>query len=304
VRLHLTGALAAWSLSTIWLGAPRATAQTITLEQRVARLEQEVADLRSRQGLAPTVEPPTGLPEELAGNANVRWGYPGGGCTLLIKEFYVICEDIPHREPEWVTYELTRATLPGSADRSDDFRPDPDLTPGERAELVDYRNSGYDRGHMAPAGDFKRTVAAMSATFLLSNMAPQHPNLNRGMWERLETQVRHLADAHGDIWVVTGPLYLDAAGNRAAPVDFIGPDRVAVPTHFFKVILCQHASGAHEMFAFLMPNRLEPLAGTPADYLVSVDRIEALSGLNFFQELPDPEEDRLEAQVATNWPIP
>ena len=151
---------------------------------------------------------------------------------LLVKEFFVICHDMEQEIPEWVTYHLTRENLQGTTQRTDDFRPDPELAPGERAELVDYRNSGYDRGHMAPAADFKRSQEAMSETFLLSNMAPQRPSLNRGIWERLEREVRSLADAHGSIWVFTGALFLDGSGNPSSPVSFIGPNRVAVPTHF------------------------------------------------------------------------
>lgn len=296
--------LPAWILCIILAPASLLSAQTSTVESRIAQLEQEVAQLRALHGLAVATPSVSSLPDELVGNENVRWGYPGGGCTLLVKEYYVICENIGLREPEWVTYELTRDMLPGEVARTEDFRADPELTPGERAELGDYRNSGYDRGHMAPAADFKRNQVAMSETFLLSNMAPQHPNLNRRMWQRLETQVRHLADAHGRIWIFTGPLFLDSTGSPTAPSDFIGPDRVAVPTHFFKAILCEHASGAHEMFAFIVPNRLEPLSGEPRDYAVSVDRVEQLSGLNLFSELPDSEEDRLEAVVLTSWPIP
>lgn len=277
--------------------------QTPTIEDRLALLERQVAELRARAGITGTAPALSSLPDVLKGNDNVRWGYPGGTCTVLIKEYYVICEDIADRLPEWVTYHLTRAMLQGDVQRTDDFRPDPELTPGERSELVDYSHSGFDRGHMAPAADFKRNSAAMSQTFLLSNMAPQHPNLNRIMWGRLEDQVRQLADAHGSIWIVTGPLYEDAAGHPTAPGKFIGPDHVAVPTHFFKAILCEHASGTHEMFAFIMPNRAAPLSGQPKDYLVSVDQVEALSGLNLFADLPEPEQDRLEAQTATNWPV-
>jgi endonuclease G, mitochondrial len=296
--------VAAWLPFVAAAPSSALAAQGPTTDTRLARLEQQVAELRALHGLPASSHAVSGLPAELIGNENVRWGYPGGGCTLLIKEFYVICEDISLRVPTWVTYELTRQMLGGNAARTDDFRPDPELTPGERAELVDYRNSGYDRGHMAPAADFKRNQVAMSETFLLSNMAPQHPNLNRGMWERLETQVRHLADAHGHIWIFTGALFLDSTGTATPPSQFIGPDHVAVPTHFFKAILCEHASGAHEMFAFIVPNRLEPLSGEPRAYAVSVDRVEQLSGLDLFSELPDPEEDRLEALVLTSWPIP
>ena len=180
-----------------------------TLEERGAALERQVAELRVRAGLASAA--PGDLPTELAGNIHVRWGFPGGRCTILVKEFYVACHDPERKVPEWVTYRLTREDLALDViERTDDFRPDPDLAPGERAELVDYRSSGYDRGHLAPAADFKRSREAMSSTFLLSNMAPQRPNLNRGIWARLEDQVRQLVQSHGRVWVFTGALYLDA----------------------------------------------------------------------------------------------
>ncbi|HLC28621.1 MAG TPA: DNA/RNA non-specific endonuclease [Dehalococcoidia bacterium] len=280
-------------------------AQNPTLEQRVTALERQVAELRARLGITTPTPAAADLPVELLGNVHVRHGFPGGRCTTLVKEFYVICHDPGRKVPEWVTYQVRREDLAVSAvDRTDDFRPDPDLTPGERSELVDYRNSGYDRGHMAPAADFKRSREAMSSTFLLSNMAPQRPNLNRGIWARLEDQVRQVAQSHGRIWVVTGALYLDANGRPAPPPDTIGPNRVAVPSHFYKVILCEHASGAHEMFAFLLPNQLTPVVGQPSGFLVSVDRIEAVAALDFFSALPDDEENRLEALVASSWPIP
>lgn len=283
--------------------APRAPGQNPTIEQRVATLERQVAELRVLAGLASAS--PSDLPTELAGNINVRWGFPGGHCTILVKEFYVACHDPERKVPEWVTYQLTRDDLArNEVERTDDFRPDPDLAPGERAELADYRNSGYDRGHMAPAADFKRSREAMSLTFLLTNMAPQRPNLNRGIWARLEDQVRQLAQSHGSVWIFTGSLYLDANGRPAAPPDTIGPNHVAVPSHFYKAILCEHASGAHELFAFILPNQLAPVLGEPSNYLVSVDRVEALAALDLFSALPDAEENRLESLVATQWPVP
>jgi endonuclease G len=156
---------------------------------------------------------------------------------------------------------------------------------------------------MAPAADFKRDTAAMSETFLLSNMAPQRPRLNREIWAHLEDQVRSLVQERGSIWIFTGALYLDSLQNPTTPVAYIGPDSVAVPTHFYKVILCEHPDGSHEMFAFVMPNSLAP-QGEPRDYIVSVERVQHLSGLDFFSALPDSEEHRLEAVVNSNWPIP
>jgi len=203
-----------------------------------------------------------------------------------------------------VTYHLTAENLAGDAARSDDFRADPELVPGERAQPDDYKNSGFDRGHMAPAAAFKRSATAMSQTFLMSNMTPQRPSLNRRVWRQLEQQVRELAMRHGDVWVFTGSLFLDSAGGPTLPATLIGSNDVAVPTHFYKVILCQHANDSIKLFAFIVPNQLQPISGTPQSFLVSVDAVEALSGLDFFTALPDGAEDRLEAALATMWPLP
>ena len=111
-------------------------------------------------------------------------------------------------------------------------QPDAELPTGERSELADYRGSGYDRGHMAPAEDFDRSREAMSTSFLLSNMAPQVPGMNRGRWAQREAAVRELA-AECDLWVFTGPLFVEND-----PVEEIGASGVFVPTHFYKAVLC------------------------------------------------------------------
>lgn len=274
-----------------------------TLEQRVERLEREVAELRARLGLVDSISDRP-IPQELVGNENIKFGFPSGVGTLLVKRDYVILHNDDNKVPAWVTYHLTRENLQGTARRTNNFRPDTSLASGRRAELVDYRNSGYDRGHMAPAGDFKRSAEAMSESFVLSNMAPQWPTLNRGIWELLESQVRSLCTNHGSIWIFTGPLYLNNGGHRAQPATHIGPNRVAVPTHFFKAILCEHSNGQYELFSFIMQNKGTPPVGQPRDYLVSVDSVETVSGFDFFNLLPDSVEARLEATVAPDWPVP
>lgn len=161
-----------------------------SVEERFRELEQQVCELRALHQI-PTGEP-VGLPIELIGNEHVRWGFPGGGCAFLIKGHYFTCHNGRTLVPDWVTYHLTRENLEGDLGRTNNFRPDPELTEGERAELIDYRRSGYDRGHMAPAAAFKHRRTVMSETFLLSNMAPQKPNLNRRIWRTLESDVRSL----------------------------------------------------------------------------------------------------------------
>jgi endonuclease G, mitochondrial len=251
----------------------------------------------------PSVQSDTSMPTVLVGNDNLRYGYPGGRGVILKKQFYVILFDTTTLVPEWVTYHLTKADLEGTASRKDNFRPDPDLASGRRSELQDYKSSGYDRGHMAPAADFKRSVEAMSETFVLSNMAPQRPNLNRISWSHLEDEVRTLAEKHGSIWIFTGPLFLDSLDHKSPPIERIGPDSVAVPTHFFKVILCEHSDGGREMCAFVMKNQQGKLPGASKDYGVTVHKVEEMSGLNFFHRLTDEEEVRLENTPVTSWPV-
>ena len=144
----------------------------------------------------------------------------------------------------------------------------------------------------------------MSTTFLLSNMTPQTARLNRRIWARLESEVRELARSHGSIWVFTGTVYLDAAGQPVEPQDFIGNSRVAVPTHVYKAILCEHEDGTRETFGFLLPNTSQTIPGVPRDYIVSVDSLEAVTGLDFFSRLVDAEEAALELREATGWPVP
>ena len=295
-RLELF-AIALWPVAP--LHAQVSAAQGV--EQRVARLERQVVELRTIHDLP--AAGPVELPAELVGNEHVKWGYPGGTCAFLVREHYVACHDGKKRIPEWVTYHLTAENLAGDVSRTDNFRADPDLVPGERAELIDYTNSGYDRGHMAPAAAFKRSATAMSQTFLLSNMTPQRPSLNRRLWRQLEDQVRTLAQTHGSIWIFTGSLFLDARGNPAEPSSFIGSNDVAVPTHLYKVILCEHDADAIELFAFIVPNQLQPISGPPQSFLVSVDSVETVSGLDFFIALADAEEEKLEATVAASWPV-
>lgn len=275
--------------------------QDTVLTTRVSRLEAQVAEIRDVLGLnAPeTAE----LPSSFAGSEDAQWGLPKVRGILLNKTFFVLDFDEGTKVPDWVGYYLTRQELTGTATRRNDFHPDPELPPGKRSELADYRHSGYDRGHMAPAADFKRSDAAMSATFVLSNMAPQRPNLNRHIWQYLEADVRSLVQADGQAWIFTGPLYIDSDSARIAPADSIGPDRVAVPTHFFKVILAEPAAGDFQAYAFIIPNSLTRIPGHPKDYLVSVDHVEHLTGLDFFALLPDSIENRIERITQTDWPV-
>jgi endonuclease G, mitochondrial len=203
---------------------------------------------------------------------------------LLDRAFYHICYDPEARIPTWVGYDLTPELLRGAIARTDDFRADPELPPAERAELRDYAASGFDRGHMAPADVFKRSRAAMSASFLLSNMAPQTTKLNRGRWQRLEQDIRALVLSGVRTVVVTGSLFLDEGDLPVPPSRRIN-NRVAVPTHCFTALLHQDRDGQLSALGFKFPNIRGTIPGPSARYAASIDHIEGLLGADLFSFL-------------------
>jgi len=204
---------------------------------------------------------------------------------------YILSYSEKFEQAEWVAYELSSNETVGLIKRDDDFRPDPVVKTGS-ANLKDYKGSGYDRGHLAPAADMGFSAAAMSESFYMSNMSPQKPSFNRGIWKNLETQVRNWAKVYDKIYVVTG-------GVLKSGLPFIGKNRVAVPEKYYKIIFREKGSHA-EMIAFLLANMKseQPLSS----FVVSVDEIEKLTGVDFFPQLPDGLENKLEAQrSAQNW---
>ena len=226
-------------------------------------------------------------------------GLPCSG-TVLVMEHYVICHDDEARVPQWTAYHLTAADLrDGDVERTDDFRSEPALRDGQRAELTDYVGSGFDRGHMAPAGDFARSLDAMSSTFSLANMAPQERSLNSGPWRVLEDDVRQEVLRFGRGWVVTGTLFLNEDGaSTRTPSETIGASEVWVPSHCFKLFLNEHANGEYTAYAFVFPNAR--VAGRPVEeFAATVDELEHLSGLDFLAAL-DPED---EADLESDLPV-
>lgn len=199
---------------------------------------------------------------------------------------YTLRYSEPYEQAAWVAYILTAGHLAGTARRSGDFRPDPAVPTGS-ATPEDYRNSGYDRGHLAPAGDMKWSVRAMSESFLMSNMSPMVREFNRGVWERLESRVREWANENGEVYVVVGPVLADNLPT-------IGKDRIAVPRAFYKVILDYRAPD-YKGIGFIMPNAA---SSKPIDvYAVPIDSVERATGIDFFPALPDSLERAIEGSL-------
>ncbi len=219
---------------------------------------------------------------------HVKYGAPSTNPTLLCRLGYALSHNATHKVPDWVAYHLTRDRVSlGTIPRSNDFRPDPDLEKGKRAEKKDYKRSGYDRGHMAPAGAMKWSERAMSESFLLSNTAPQVGiSFNRHIWKSLEGKVRAWTVERGELYVVTGPIYTGSLKH-------IGGNKVTVPTHFYKVIFDPIKV---EVIAFILPNKKLKTKDLPK-YITSVDDVESKTGLDFLEGLEDSVEDFIEAKT-------
>ena len=205
---------------------------------------------------------------------------------------YTLAYDAKTRTPQWVAWELTKKETQGTEERSNDFQPDPDVK-GAKVVTKDYSHSGYDRGHMAPAADMKWSKKAMMESFYMSNICPQDHNLNTSDWSELENKSRQWARRYGKVYIVCGPIY---NGKRN---EYIGDHRVKVPDAFFKVVLINEKKKQCAM-GFYFEN--EAGERKLQEYLVPVDRLEQLTGMDFFSALPDNLEDRLEAETLKELP--
>lgn len=188
--------------------------------------------------------------------------------------------------PACVAYEITDAETHGKLPRTDNWKSD-DTVKG-CAQVADYVHSGYDRGHMVPAGDLKWDKTAMEHSFYLTNACPQNHSLNEGAWNKLENKVREWARRDGSLIVMTGPIV--TRGNTST----IGRSHVRVPSSFYKIILAHHETPMR-VVAFILPN--EDANKDLASHATTVRNIEHLTGINFFETLPTAEQDRLETSV-------
>ena len=206
---------------------------------------------------------------------------------ILRRTAFTLSYNNAYKTPNWVAWELTRAETQGSESRKSKFDPDPDL-PEPRAEHSDYTRSGYDRGHMAPAADMKWSEKAMEESFYMSNICPQNWKLNRDDWGDLEEKCRSWAEKYGKAYIACGPIYDSKSPKR------IGKHKVAVPERFFKAVLIYKGKNPIAM-GFLFENKAHHQ--NLKNYLVSIDKLEEETGLDFFSKLPDSIENRIESVI-------
>lgn len=190
-----------------------------------------------------------------------------------------------NRVANWVGYELTREETVSVVKRVNKFVKDPNVL--YSATNQDYLKSGYDRGHLAPAADMGWSDKSMHESFYFSNMTPQEPSFNRGVWKKLEDKCREWAVRDSAIIIVTGPII---KGNEKR----IGKNNIVVPEYFYKVILSPFTESPNAI-AFLIKN--EGTLQTLPSFAISVDSLESLTGFNFFHKLPSEYEDEIESNV-------
>jgi endonuclease G, mitochondrial len=215
--------------------------------------------------------------------------YPaiGSNDQIVRRTRYALRYREQYEQADWVAYRLTSDEAEAYLSRAgNQFKADPLVNTGS-ATTQDYVRSGYDRGHLAPAGDFNLSAREKSDTFYMSNISPQVPDFNRGIWSDLEQKFRDWAQRDGELYVVTGPVL-------KAGLETIGKsNEIAVPEQYYKIALCL-TDDKPRMIGFLMNN--EPSHELLKTFVVSVDEIEKLTGIDFFSRLPDALERQLESR--------
>jgi endonuclease G len=203
------------------------------------------------------------------------------GYSLLYNEKY--------KQANWVAYELTKQETNKIFERSNKFISDPQVK-SVNAFNKDYAGSGYDRGHLAPAADMGWSATSMIESFYYSNMSPQQPGFNRGIWKKLEELVRTWAIENKAVYVVTGPVL-------AKGLSTIGNNKIAVPNYYYKVIL-DYKEPNIKGIGFILPN--ESSKSSLQNYAVSIDSVEKVTGIDFFYLLKDQEENLIEKELCIN----
>jgi endonuclease G len=234
-----------------------------------------------------------------------RYGIPAAD-HLLFNRQYIVGYSYLFRQPRWALELIdpgTQRMEDAELRRLDNFREDLRVPEKFRAMLEDYRGSGFDRGHLIASADRLQRRVVNSETFLMSNMSPQSPAMNRGVWAQLEEAVRALArqDRYVEVYAICGPLF-----NIGDPIDVIGTSRVVVPDAFFKSVLAETtiARTSHtqlEMWTFAIPNT--DVSGPLTTFLRPTVEVERWAGIPLWDRLQGAEADALRDAVPAMWSL-
>ncbi len=204
---------------------------------------------------------------------------------MLTQSAMYIMFSTQHKQAYWVAYPLS-ISKSTKIKRTNKFVADPEIAKTGQASNADYKRSGYDKGHLAPAADMSWSLKTMTESFYFSNMSPQKPQFNRVIWKNLEELVRTWAKKYGKIYIATGPI-LDSF------IEYIGKGKIGAPTYFYKTILYYNPPKQAKAIAFIMKN--EGSTKPSSFFAVSVDELEKRTNIDFFYQLPDEVEKIIEA---------
>ena len=229
-------------------------------------------------------ESPTPVIGELLPSSN--------NCDQIVSHgAYTLCYSEKNEQAKWVAYVLTKEMcLNNAVKRKDKFISDPLVKTGS-SEPADYKNSGYDRGHLCPAGDMNWSQESMEESFYMSNMSPQVHEFNAGIWERLEKKVRTWAEQKGSVYVIAGGVLNDKLLRIGAK------NKVSVPEYFYKIVYSLNDKDTSAI-AFVIANKNWIKIGY-FDFVVPIDSIEKMTGIDFFPQLNDSIENKIERSSST-----
>jgi endonuclease G len=234
-------------------------------------------------------------------NRETRYGCPSAD-QILENRFYTVGYSYYFRQAKWSLEIIHNANqLMNDIERLNNFRPDFRVPSRFRADLSEYRGSGYDRGHLVASANQDTKEIQNSETFLLSNMSPQKPEFNRKKWRELEAAVRTLNEQPDvlETYVISGPIF-----DFDKPIELIGEKDeqgcpIPIPDQFFKCVLAEYKSGKLKMWAFEMANT--ELSQPLEDYLVTTSYIESKSGLLLWDKLLGMDIEKEKNQTQRIW---
>ena len=261
----------------------------LAAEAETENASSDPSEIKGRRDLSNKIEAPSDGLSRIIGEDLEQPAPISNSEVILFKNSFIVSYNMETKCPNYVAWCLTKDRLDGKVSRSDTFIGDDVIGESSRVETQDYSGSGYDRGHMCPAADNRHDQMSMMQSFMMTNICPQNHNLNSGDWKELEEQCRQWVKDYSELYIVCGPIF-DKKNPRT-----IGKRKglkIAVPDRFFKVVLMIGKNP--KAIGFIYPNA--ETNKDIRDYCVTVDRVESITGIDFYPSLPDDVEKKVEAE--------
>lgn len=274
---------------------------------QTANAESEVAESQSMESLPTESQPAESAGIERSAAATPpRPLLPAARADLpeqvLVRKAYTVSYNYRTKQPNWVAWALTEEFALSEANqrKGSPFHEDEEV-PAPRATLLDYKRSGWSRGHLCPAGDCRWDAQALYQTFRLTNICPQSQKLNGGVWNSIEQICRNNTAGGATVYVVTGPMFFNKSDKGT-----IGPNEIPIPDAFFKVALCVK-DGKHDGIGFICRNEADTNEAEPKKknrsgkkaetYTHTIDEVERITGYDFFPTIDDEIENIVESKA-------